>query len=265
VILVIAFGALVAAGIPLLLGLTSVAAALGVTALLSHLLHVDPVHQFGDPAHRARGGRRLLAFLPAARARGTSARPLAGIYDGEIEAAKAARVSLLEGSPESIDAGLDKTRGDTLSKVRAINGNVGAIGLADRDNGRVSMITLWDSGESMRASAQEADQLLQRTAEVSDQKIANVALYDVAMAQTVEAREPEFHLGLTRNGSGPFFDQRDPLHRRMTGVKRGLESSLSPPRPATSPPRLFCRRRDRPTEQLSPDAAYDPSVDPARR
>jgi uncharacterized membrane protein YdfJ with MMPL/SSD domain len=41
VILVLAFGALVAAGIPLLLGLTSVAAALGVTALLSHLLHVD--------------------------------------------------------------------------------------------------------------------------------------------------------------------------------------------------------------------------------
>jgi uncharacterized membrane protein YdfJ with MMPL/SSD domain len=41
VILVLAFGALVAAGIPLLLGLTSVAAALGLTALLSHLLHVD--------------------------------------------------------------------------------------------------------------------------------------------------------------------------------------------------------------------------------
>ena len=41
VILVVAFGALVAAGIPLLLGLTSVAAALGLTALLSHLLHVD--------------------------------------------------------------------------------------------------------------------------------------------------------------------------------------------------------------------------------
>ena len=40
-ILVAAFGALVAAGIPLLLGLTSVFAALGLTALLSHLLHVD--------------------------------------------------------------------------------------------------------------------------------------------------------------------------------------------------------------------------------
>ena len=41
VILVLAFGALVAAGIPLLLGLTAVMAALGLTALISHLMHVD--------------------------------------------------------------------------------------------------------------------------------------------------------------------------------------------------------------------------------
>jgi uncharacterized protein YoaH (UPF0181 family) len=109
------------------------------------------------------------------------------IYDGDVDAAKAARVSLLEGSPESIDAGLDKTRGETLPKVRAISGNVGAIGLADRDNGRVSIITLWDSGDSMRASAQVADQLRQQTADMSEQKIANVALYDVSMAQTVES------------------------------------------------------------------------------
>ena len=47
------------------------------------------------------------------------------------------------------------------------------------------MITLWDSGDSMRASAQEADQLRQQTADMSDQKISNVALYDVAIAQTM--------------------------------------------------------------------------------
>lgn len=110
----------------------------------------------------------------------------APIYDGNVGAAKAARVSLLEGSSESIDAGLEKTRGETLPKVRAIEGNVGAIGLVDRDNGRVSMITLWDSGDSMHASAQEADELRQRTADMGDQKIANVVLYDVSMAQTVE-------------------------------------------------------------------------------
>jgi len=47
------------------------------------------------------------------------------------------------------------------------------------------MITLWDSADSMHASAQEADQLRQRTADMSDQKITNVALYDISRAQTV--------------------------------------------------------------------------------
>jgi uncharacterized membrane protein YdfJ with MMPL/SSD domain len=41
-ILVLAFGSFVAAAVPLMLGITAVAAALGLTALLSHQLHVDP-------------------------------------------------------------------------------------------------------------------------------------------------------------------------------------------------------------------------------
>ena len=106
------------------------------------------------------------------------------IHDGDIDNAKAARVSVLEGSPDAIDAGVERTRGETLPKVRAIDGNVGAIGLADRDNGRVSMITLWESADAMRASEQEADQLREQTAEVGGQKIANVARYEVAMAQS---------------------------------------------------------------------------------
>jgi heme-degrading monooxygenase HmoA len=107
------------------------------------------------------------------------------IHDGDIEDAKAARVSVLEGTADAIDASLEKTRGETLPKVRAIDGNVGAIGLADRDNGRVSMITLWDSADAMRASEQEADQLRERTADLGGQKITNVARYEVATAQTM--------------------------------------------------------------------------------
>jgi uncharacterized membrane protein YdfJ with MMPL/SSD domain len=42
-ILVLAFGALVAAGVPLLLGITAVVGALGLTELVSHLLHVNPM------------------------------------------------------------------------------------------------------------------------------------------------------------------------------------------------------------------------------
>ena len=40
-ILVVAFGALAAAGIPLLLGMTAVAGALGLTALISHVMRMD--------------------------------------------------------------------------------------------------------------------------------------------------------------------------------------------------------------------------------
>jgi len=105
------------------------------------------------------------------------------VFDGDIEGAHAARVSLLEGSPDAIDAGLDKTRDDTLPKVRALNGNVGAIGLADRENGRVSMITLWDSTDSLRASEEQANQLREQTAEMGGQRITNVARYEVATAQ----------------------------------------------------------------------------------
>src|SRR5262245_8511756 len=107
------------------------------------------------------------------------------IHDGDVERAKAARVSVLEGSADAIDPGLDKTRGETLPKVRAIEGNGAAIALADRDNGRVSMITLWDSVDAMRASEQEADQLREQSADLVGQKITTVARYQVAMAQSV--------------------------------------------------------------------------------
>jgi hypothetical protein len=107
------------------------------------------------------------------------------IHEGEAEKAKAARVTVLEGSPDAIDASLEKSRGETLPKVRAIDGNVGTIGLADRSNGRMSIITLWESADAMRASEQEADQIRERTAESGGQQIANVARYEVAMAQSV--------------------------------------------------------------------------------
>ena len=106
------------------------------------------------------------------------------IYDGDIESAKAARVTVMEGSADAIDPSVEKSRAETLPKVRALDGNVAAIGLTDRDNGRISMITLWDSADSMRASEPAADQLRERTAEYGGQKITHVARYEVATAQS---------------------------------------------------------------------------------
>ena len=67
-IFLFAFGALVAAGIPLLLGITAVAAALGLTGLVSHVMPRRPIDQLGDPAHRPGRRHRLFALLPSPNA-----------------------------------------------------------------------------------------------------------------------------------------------------------------------------------------------------
>jgi heme-degrading monooxygenase HmoA len=105
------------------------------------------------------------------------------IFDGDAERAKAARVSTLEGSPESIDDSTSKVQSETLPKVRELQGNVGAIGLADRRSGRVTVITLWESADALRLSEEQADRLREQAAESGGQQIAGVDRYEVALAQ----------------------------------------------------------------------------------
>ena len=75
-ILVVAFGALVAAGVPLLLGLTAVAATIGLLAPISQLFAMDESVELGGPARRPRGRRRLLDVLPAKEDGGARRRAL---------------------------------------------------------------------------------------------------------------------------------------------------------------------------------------------
>src|ERR1700730_17149929 len=96
------------------------------------------------------------------------------IFEGDAERAKAARVSSLEGSPTSIDDSVSKVRAETLPKVRELEGNVGAIALADRTSGRVTVITLWESEEALRKSEQQADRLREEAAPGGGQRIAGV-------------------------------------------------------------------------------------------
>ena len=104
-------------------------------------------------------------------------------FDGDAERAKAARVSLLEGSPSSIDDSVGNVQDETLPKVREIDGNVGAIGLADRTSGRVTIITLWESADTLRKSEEQADRLREQAAQSGGQSIARVDRYEVAVAQ----------------------------------------------------------------------------------
>jgi heme-degrading monooxygenase HmoA len=105
------------------------------------------------------------------------------LVDGDPERAKAARVSTLEGSADTIDEGVERMRSETLPKVRELAGNVGAIGLADRTSGRGIVITLWESSDALRQSEQQADRLREQAAEGGRQSIAGVDRYEVAVVQ----------------------------------------------------------------------------------
>jgi heme-degrading monooxygenase HmoA len=105
------------------------------------------------------------------------------IFEGDAERAKAARVSTLEGSPASIDDSVSSAQSETLPQLREAEGNVGAIGLADRRSGRLAVITLWESADALRRSEQQADRLREQAAESGGQRIAGVDRYEVALAQ----------------------------------------------------------------------------------
>ena len=73
-ILVLVFGSLVAAAVPLMLGLMSVIATIGLVDLLSHLTPIDPNVQSVVMLVGLAVGGRLFAVLPSPRARGARRR-----------------------------------------------------------------------------------------------------------------------------------------------------------------------------------------------
>jgi heme-degrading monooxygenase HmoA len=105
------------------------------------------------------------------------------IFEGDAERAKAARVSSLEGSPDQLDEGFQRAKSDTVPKLRELPGNVGAIGLADRQSGRATFITLWESEDALRQSEEQANRLREEAAQAGSQRIAQVDRYEVAVAQ----------------------------------------------------------------------------------
>ncbi len=92
-----------------------------------------------------------------------------------------ARVSRFEGSPEGMDEALRYVREHVLPQLRRQDGNKGLIALGDRQSGMVLGVTLWESEEAMRASEQEADRLREESAKASNQAIADVERYEVAL------------------------------------------------------------------------------------
>ena len=123
-------------------------------------------------------------FPPEMRGRRTSVDALeVVVFEGDADRAKAARVSMLDGSTDSIDEDIERMTADTLPQLREVPGNVGAIGLADRTSGRVTLVTLWESTEALRQSEEQANRLRDDAAQSANRQIAGVERYDVELAK----------------------------------------------------------------------------------
>jgi heme-degrading monooxygenase HmoA len=98
------------------------------------------------------------------------------------EDAKAARLTIFEGDASRIDEATKTSIEQILPKARQMPGLKGVFSLADRASGRVKVITLWDSPESMQASEAQGEKLRQENIEAGAGKIAGVRRYEVAFS-----------------------------------------------------------------------------------
>jgi heme-degrading monooxygenase HmoA len=99
------------------------------------------------------------------------------------EGARAARVSVLEGSPERLDEGTRYAQEEILPQVRNVSGFKGIVSLIDRERGQTKQITLWESDEALRASEEQANQFRQQVAEGAASRVVGVERYEVALAE----------------------------------------------------------------------------------
>lgn len=92
-----------------------------------------------------------------------------------------ARVSTFQGSPGSIDDGLDDVKNNVLSAARQLSGFTGMIVLADRSSGKTVGITLWESEEAMKASEEAANEMRSGAADAGGSQIVSVERFEVAI------------------------------------------------------------------------------------
>jgi aminopeptidase N len=96
-----------------------------------------------------------------------------------LDEAKAARVSAIKATPETIDELVRYAEDTILPEARELDGWRGVIGIVSRSAGKAKLITLWESEEAMRASETAGDDLRRRSAEHVSGEIAHVSRFDV--------------------------------------------------------------------------------------
>lgn len=94
-----------------------------------------------------------------------------------------ARVSTFEGPIEDLQAELGFAKGTILPEARKLAGWQGCLDLVDPAGGRELLVTLWDTGEHLRASEERAQELRDESAGEVGRKQVSVDRYQVLFGE----------------------------------------------------------------------------------
>ncbi len=93
-----------------------------------------------------------------------------------------ARVTVVQGDPDRIDAGTKSYEENVLPAIQAVDGYKGSMFMADRSTGKGIGMSLWETEEARRAGGEAVAQARQTTIEEMGGTIPPVDEYDVLVS-----------------------------------------------------------------------------------
>lgn len=90
-----------------------------------------------------------------------------------------ARVTVVQGSPDKVEQGIESFNGAVLPAVKAVDGYRGAFLLVDRTTGKGMGITLWESEDARQRGATAVESARAATIAAMGGTVPPVDEYDV--------------------------------------------------------------------------------------
>ena len=90
-----------------------------------------------------------------------------------------ARVTVVQGSPDKIEQGIDSFNGAVLPAAKGVDGFKGALLLVDRTSGKGMGITIWESEDARRRGAEAVDEARAATIKAMGGQVPPVEEFEV--------------------------------------------------------------------------------------
>ena len=93
-----------------------------------------------------------------------------------------ARVTVVQGSPEKIEQGIDSFNTQVLPTAKGVDGYKAAFLLVDRETGKGIGITMWDSEDARRRGGEAVDAVRKATIEAMGGTVPPVEEFEVVVS-----------------------------------------------------------------------------------